>query len=97
MTEQSRPARPSFATWMSSMWLYTLLRFGLFFALWGLLVLVGVHGLFAAALAVLLSLPLSYVLLARPRAHFAATIEQRVQAQQAHRARLDERLSGDEN
>jgi hypothetical protein len=94
MTEQ--PARPTFATWMGSMWLYTLLRFGMFFALWGLIVLAGMQALFAAVLAAALSLPLSYVLLARPRAHFAATIEQRVQAHQAQRERLDERLSGDE-
>lgn len=89
----SGPAqRPSFANWMSSLWLYSLLRFGMFFALWGLLVLAGLSGLFAALLALALSVPLSYVLLARPRAKLAATIEARVQAQRAERAHLDSRL-----
>ena len=88
--------KPSFRTWMGSMWVYTLLRFGLFLALWGLLAVAGLHGLFAAVLAVLLSVPLSFVLLARPRARFAATIEQRINAQRADRERLDDQLSGED-
>src|SRR5664279_4311411 len=71
---------PSFANWMGSLWLYTLLRFALFFALWVLFVLVGLAGLFAALLALALSVPLSFVLLAKPRARVAANIEQRVNA-----------------
>ena len=78
------------------MWVYTVLRFGLFLALWGLLVVAGVQGLFAAVLAVLLSVPLSFVLLARPRARFAATIEQRINAQRAEREHLDDQLSGED-
>jgi hypothetical protein len=89
VTEQQRP---SFGNWMGSLWLYTLLRFGMFFALWGLLVLAGLSGLFAAFLALVLSVPLSYVLLARPRARIAAQIEQRVNAHKAARADLDRRL-----
>lgn len=81
---------------MGSMWLYTLLRFGLFLALWGLLYIAGLHGLIAAMVAVVLSVPLAFVLLARPRAKFAATIEQRVEAQRARRAVLDEKLAGDD-
>ncbi|MCW2494770.1 MAG: hypothetical protein JWQ77_694, partial [Jatrophihabitans sp.] len=42
MTEPEQPEQrlPTFAKWMGSMWLYSLLRFGLFFALWGLLELI---------------------------------------------------------
>jgi hypothetical protein len=54
-------------------------------------------GLIGGLLAVVLSVPLSYVLLARPRARLAATVEQRVAAQRAARAALDERLAGSED
>jgi O-antigen ligase len=86
------PARPSFGSWIGSLWLYTLLRFGMFFALWGLLLLAGLSGLVAAAIALALSIPLSLVLLARPRARVAANLEQRVEAARAARAELDSRL-----
>jgi hypothetical protein len=92
MTEQ-----PSFGRTMGAMWLYTILRFGLFFALFGLLWLVGVTGFLAAIIALLLSLPLSYVLLAKPRAAFAAVLEQRMNARRARAAELDARLSGDDD
>jgi len=84
--------RPSFKSWMGSMWLYTLLRFALFFALWGLMELVGLHGLFAPLVALLLSVPLALVLLAAPRARFAANLESRVNAHRDHRAELDAEL-----
>ena len=74
------------------MWLYTILRFGLFFALWGLLVLLGVHGFLAPILALVLSVPLSFVLLARPRARFTRQLEARVEARRAERAELDAQL-----
>jgi hypothetical protein len=74
------------------MWLYTLLRFGLFFALWGLLVLIGVHGFLAPVLALVLSVPLSLVLLARPRARFTRQLEARIEARQVERDELDSRL-----
>jgi O-antigen ligase len=92
MTQPQPESR--FSTWMGSMWLYTVLRFGLFFALWGLLALAGVGGLVGAAVALLLSVPLAWVLLARPRARFAAQIEQRVNARKQHRAEFDAELSG---
>jgi hypothetical protein len=79
------------------MWLYTLLRFALFFALWGIVLLLGVHGLFAAFLALVLSVPLSFVLLARPRAAFARQLEARVDARRVSRADLDERLESSED
>lgn len=93
---KSSGSQPTFAGWMGSMWLYTLLRFGLFFALWGILVLAGLHGFFAALVAVVLSIPLSFVLLARPRAWFAGNIERRVGARRDKRADLDEKLAGDD-
>ena len=95
MTDPAPKGPPSFAGWMGSMWLYTLLRFGLFFALWGIIELLGVHGLFAALLALVISVPLSLVLLARPRRMFAAQLERRVEARKAARADLDAQLDPD--
>jgi O-antigen ligase len=77
---------------MGSMWLYTLLRFALFFALWGLLLLIGLRGLLAPLIALVLSVPLSLVLLARPRAAFTRQLEMRVEARRAERERLDSDL-----
>ena len=86
------PKPPSFAGWMGSMWLYTTLRFGLFFALWGILALVGLSTLFAALVGLVLSVPLSFVLLARPRARFTANLAYRVDARRADRADFDAEL-----
>jgi hypothetical protein len=85
----------TFAGWMGSMWLYTILRFGLFFALWGLLVLFGLHGFAAPVIALILSVPLSLVLLARPRAAFTRQLEARVEARRRQREELDSRLESD--
>jgi O-antigen ligase len=74
------------------MWLYTVLRVALFLALWGIVWLVGARGLLAAGIALVLSIPLSYVLLARPRAAFAVQIEQRLEAQRLRRAEFDAQL-----
>jgi hypothetical protein len=82
---------------MGSMWGYTILRFGMFFALWGLLLLVGLGGLLAAALALVLSIPLSLVLLAGPRRRVADNVERRVEAHRAARSELDSRLDPDRN
>jgi hypothetical protein len=82
---------------MGSMWLYTLLRFGLFFALWGILELVGLHGLLAAVVALVLSVPLSLVLLARPRAAFTRQLQARVDARHTAREQLDQRLDPDQD
>jgi hypothetical protein len=88
------PAQPSFGRSMAVMWTYTLLRFGLFAAVWGLLVLFNVRGLLGLGLAVVLSVPLSWVLLARPRRAFAANLEQRMQARGYRRDDLAARLEG---
>ncbi len=93
---EERPAQPAFGRWMGSMWLFTVLRFGLFFALWGLMVLVGLKGLFAAIVALVLSVPLSLVLLAKPRAAFTRQLEARVNARREQRAEFDARLDADD-
>jgi len=98
LTVSEQPAKqPTFAGWMGSMWLYTILRFGLFFALWGLVTLAGLHGVLGALAALLLSVPLAFVLLSVPRARFAANIEQRVNAHRESRADLDEKLAGEDD
>ena len=91
MTQQ-----PTFKRSMGAMWLYTVLRFGLFFALFGLLWLVGVKGFLGAVIALVLSVPLSFVLLARPRQAFAHVLEQRVEARRQRQADLDAKLRGDD-
>ena len=91
MTQQ-----PTFKRSMGAMWLYTVLRFGLFFALFGLLWLVGVKGFLGAVIALVLSVPLSFVLLARPRQAFARVIEQRMEARKQRQVDLDTRLQGDD-
>lgn len=90
------PTRPSAGQTLGAMWLYTLLRFAMFFLLWGLLWLARVPGLLAAVIALALSVPLSYVLLRKQRERVAANLEQRVTARQAQRHELDAKLSGDE-
>jgi hypothetical protein len=91
----SEPKRSSFGSWMGSMWLYTILRFALFFALWGLMVLLGLSGFIAPLVALALSIPLALVLLAAPRARFAAQVEQRINAARGERAHLDAELDPD--
>ena len=95
--EHRPPGQPSFGSWLGSIWLYTGLRFALFLALWGILVLLGLSALIAALVALVLSVPLSFVLLARPRQRVADALEQRLAAQRARRERLADTLeqSGD--
>lgn len=83
---------PTFGRWMGSMWLYTLLRIALFGALWLIMLLVGLRGYFALMAALAVSVPLSFFLLAKPRAAFAAQIEHRLEARRQERAELDKRL-----
>jgi O-antigen ligase len=89
-----RPAKPTAGQTLGAMWLYTLLRFGLFLVLWALLWLARVPGLLAGLIAVVLSVPLSYVLLRRQRERVAANLEQRITARQARQQQFDARLSG---
>jgi O-antigen ligase len=95
MTENRTP-HSTFGGWMGSMWLYTVLRFALFFALWGIVYLLGVHGLLGPLIALVLSVPLSFVLLAKPRALFVQQLERRMEARKAARADLDTQLDPDQ-
>lgn len=88
------PDRPTFARSMGVFWLYTLLRFAIFFVIFGVLWLVGVGAFLAAVISLVLSIPLSFVLLAKQRRALATTIEQRVNQHQARSRDLDAKLNG---
>jgi hypothetical protein len=90
------PTRPTAGQTLGAMWLYTVLRFGMFLLLWALLWLARVPGLLAAVIALVLSVPLSFVLLRRQRERVAANLQQRITARQAEQHDLDAKLSGDE-
>ena len=94
--EVTPPREPSFGRSMGTLWMYTILRFLVFGVLFGLLWLVGVPVFLAAVLALGLSVPLSYVLLAKPRAALAETVEARLMARRAHSDELSSRLKGDD-
>jgi len=95
-TEHTPVPRPTAGQTLGAMWLYTLLRFGIFFALGALLWLARVPGLLAALIALVLSVPLSFVLLRKQREKMAANLEQRVMARQAREYEMDARLSGED-
>ncbi|MCU1689377.1 MAG: hypothetical protein JWN20_1305 [Jatrophihabitantaceae bacterium] len=80
---------------LGQFWLYTLLRVGLFGAVWGVLWVVNVRGMLGLLIAVLLSVPLSFVLLARPRAALAESLEQRVSERKVREDDLRLRLAGE--
>ena len=75
--------------------MYSLLRFGLFGAIWAILYFIGLQWFIAALIALALSIPLSLVLLAKPRAMLSQTIEQRIEAQRVRKAEFDARLDGE--
>ncbi|MEP6851133.1 MAG: DUF4229 domain-containing protein [bacterium] len=75
-------------------WTYTLLRVALFGVLFVILWVSGLVGLLAAAIALALSVPLSYVLLARPREALAEEMRLRVTERQARGHSLDADLAG---
>jgi hypothetical protein len=79
---------------LAALWVYTLLRIALFGVLFGVLWLFGVRGLLGAIIALLLSVPLSFVLLARPRQALVAGVTGQVEARRARTNELDARLSG---
>jgi hypothetical protein len=75
---------------------YTAGRVLVFAGLAALLFIAGLRGFLLIMVALLVSLPVSYVLLARPRAEFAATVERRLTARRSRRADLRSRLRGDD-
>jgi hypothetical protein len=95
MTDDQAGGGPSFKNWTGTLWLYSLLRFGMFFALWGLLELAGVHGLFSAFLGLIISIPLALVVLQRPRHRVANNIELRINARREAMDDLNARLDPD--
>jgi UPF0716 family protein affecting phage T7 exclusion len=90
----NEPKAPSAGASLRAMWLYSLLRFGVFFAIWAVLWLVRVPGFLAAVIAVVLSIPLSFVLLNKQRQRLADNLEQRVEARKARSEQLNDKLSG---
>ncbi len=91
---EAAPIGPAFRRSLTVFWVYTLLRFGLFGALFAIMWLLGAGGFIGAIIALALSVPLSWVLLARPRRAFAANIEQRVNARVVRKAEFDAQLAG---
>ena len=79
---------------LAALWVYTLLRIALFGVLFGVLWLFGVRGLLGAIIALLLSVPLSFVLLARPRQALVAGVTGQVEARRARTSELNAQLSG---
>jgi Protein of unknown function (DUF4229) len=77
---------------LAALWVYTLLRILLLAAVFGVLWLVGVRGFLAAIIALLLTLPLSYVLLAGPRQRMAVSVTGRLVQRREHEAELDDEL-----
>lgn len=84
------PERPTHP--LAALWVYTLLRLLLFAAVFGVLWLVGVRGFLAAMIALVLTLPLSYVLLAGPRERMASSVTGRLVQRRERDERLDDEL-----
>lgn len=76
----------------TAFWVYTIARFALFAVLALVLWLVGVPFLFAGLIAIVVSVPLSWFLLAKPRQAFAATIEERIERRREKSVDLGQRL-----
>ncbi len=76
-------------------WTYTALRLALLLAIYGLLWLCGLDGFVGAAVALLLTIPLSYVVLARPRAAMVASMDLLREQRRARTNALDEQLNTD--
>ena len=75
---------------------YTAGRVLVFAGIAALLFVVGLRGFVLVLVALLVSLPVSYVLLSRPRADFAADVERRIAERRARREDLRSRLRGDD-
>jgi hypothetical protein len=75
---------------------YTALRLLLLVGILVILYAVGVRGVLLPALAIVLSLPLSYVVLAKQRTAFANEIDRKVADRRERKADLRARLAGNE-
>jgi hypothetical protein len=76
--------------------MYSVARLLLFVAVAALLYALNLRGLLLGAVALLVTLPLSYVLLARLRNAFAQDVERRVSERRERQADLRARLRGDD-
>jgi predicted permease len=76
--------------------IYTAARLLVLFAVAGLLYLLGLRGFLLAMVALLVSLPVSYLLLRRQREAFGADVERRLAARRARRTELRAKLRGDD-
>ena len=81
---------------MKAFAVYSVGRVLVFAGVAALLFVVGLRGFVLALAALLVSLPVSYVVLARARADFAAVVERRVTQRRARREDLRSRLRGDD-
>ena len=73
-------------------WIYTALRLGLYLVVFGLLWLFGLGGFVGAAVALVLTIPLSFVILARPRAAMVASLDVVRSQRRARADAFDEQL-----
>jgi hypothetical protein len=76
--------------------LYSAGRALVFLGVAALLYVAGLRGFLLVLAALLVSLPVSYVLLARVRADFAVDVERRLAERRARREDLRSRLRGDD-
>ena len=81
---------------MKAFAVYTAGRLLVFAGVAALLFVLGLRGFVLVLAALLVSLPVSYVLLARVRADFAAEVERRLTERRARREDLRTRLRGDD-
>jgi hypothetical protein len=93
MSEQHPVRRP---TLTRDLVLYTLARFGLLAVIALLLVLAGVPAVVALLLALVVSLPLSVIVLPGLRTRVNAGLAETTQRRRAERARLRAQLRGDQ-
>ncbi len=76
---------------------YSVGRLLVFVGVAALLYVAGLRGFFLVLAALLVSLPVSYVVLARVRAEFGADVERRLAERRARREDLRSRLRGDDD
>ncbi len=81
---------------MRSFFLYTAGRLLVLFAVAAVLYALGLRGFVLGAFAVLISLPVAYVLLARQRRALGAEVERRVETRRARKTDLRSQLRGDD-
>ncbi|MFL6128797.1 MAG: DUF4229 domain-containing protein [Mycobacteriales bacterium] len=81
---------------MKAFAVYTAGRVLVFAGVAALLFAAGLRGFVLVLAALLVSLPVSYVVLARPRADFATAVERRITERRARREDLRSRLRGDD-